>query len=123
MASILTLVLIASTLRHTALVSANANLAHVDRSRRPQPISQAHQIVKGRPSRSCPPVDKEGYRLDLHSEDTKSIRCVYKSPVDDEKEAYCLYDKVGYLQDTRSTITYLPFLNAGFACPDARPPQ
>ena len=87
MASILTLVLIASTLRHTALVSANTNLAHADRSRRPQPISQAHQIVKGRPTRSCPPVDKEGYSLDFHSEDTKSVRCVYKSPVD-EKEAY-----------------------------------
>lgn len=91
--SILTLVLIASILRHTALVSANTDLAHADRTRRPQPIPQAHQMMKGPSTRSCPHVDKEGYSLDFQSEDTKSMRCVYKSPVDDEKEAYCLYDK------------------------------
>lgn len=99
--SILTLILIACTLRRTALVSADTDLAHVDRSRRPQPISQAHQIVKGPPAHSCPPVDQEGYSLDFHSENTETIRCVYKSPVDDEKEAYCLYDKVGYFQFRR----------------------
>ncbi|KIK05335.1 hypothetical protein K443DRAFT_675289 [Laccaria amethystina LaAM-08-1] len=91
--SILTLILIASTLRRTALVSANTNLAHVDRSRRPQPISQAHQVAKGPSIRSCPPVDKEGNSLDFHSENTKPMRCAYKNPVDNEKVAYCLYDK------------------------------